>query len=391
MSAVRLMVVLAAFAAATACGGEPTSESVTGEGCAAEAVAVFWGGTQWVELAEGLAENPSECLVYFVTVPPVDNDRTALRGPAAFEEIRALSPTIHPVAEIRYTGPTGWREWATAEGQTSYEAGVEARRRMDEAGLDVENGETWAFNELSTEVLTDEPGWREDVLEFMRGLYDGGPGMPKARGIVFNIFVPSDTADLTAYKESLKAWLEDDAFWVELDKYVELFAEEVYPNPANWGVADAPLEDRTRHLNDYLFHMVALAGAGGPEPVSVAQAVLERAFVPLANAAWPHEGIGQTNVLSAETMSQFVASQVIAIRTYGDVGRGPRIGFAWAPNEAEPTYTDEGRDAILAQLASALRAAYEEPDAPVCADGACDGDVEGASFNDAWTSFASWD
>jgi hypothetical protein len=388
MSAVRLVVVLAALGAAAACGGSSTSDTVA-EGCAAEADAVFWGGTQWTELAQGLADNASECIEYFVTVPPQDTDRTMLRGQQAFEELRSMSPKIHPLAEIRYTGETGWREWAADEGQTSYEAGVEARRRMDEAGLDPESGETWALNELSSEVLADEPGWREDVLEFMRGLYDGTAGMPKARGLVFNIFIPSDTADLAEYKASLKAWLEDDTFWVELEKYVDFFAEEVYPNPANWGVTDASLDERTENLNDYLFHMVALTDAG-PEPVSAAAAVFESSFVPLANAAWPHEGIGGTNVITAETMGAFVASQVNAIRSYDSLDGRPRIGFAWAPNEADPAYTDEGRDVVLAELAAALRAAYEEPDA-VCADDACEGDVEGASFNDGWKSFTSWD
>jgi hypothetical protein len=310
-----------------------------------------------------------------------------LRDAASFEQVRSLDSRIHPVAEIRYTGETGWREWATKEQQTSYEAGVEARRRMEEAGLDVEKGETWAFNELSPEVLEDAPGWRGDVLEFMRGLYDGTAGMPKARGIVFNIFVPSETSDLSEYKASLKAWLEDEDFWTKLDKYVDFFAEEVYPSPLTWGVADSSLEERTEHLNDYLFHMLALVDAS-PETIEAARSVLDRTFVPLANAAWPHEGIGKTNVVPAETMAAFVAAEVHAIRSYAD---DARIGFAWAPNEAEPSYTDQGRDVVLAQLARALRAAYEEPDAPVCADDACEGDVDGASFNDSWKTFRTWE
>jgi hypothetical protein len=386
MSAVRLVVVLAALVAAAACGGSSTSETVGQEGCPAEAHAVFWGGTQWVELGQGLADDASECIEYFVTVPPQDNDRTALREAAAFEEVRALDPRIHPAAEIRFTGETGWREWAIEEERTFYVAGVEARRRMEEAGLDVGKGETWALNELSPEVLDDAPGWREDVLEFMRGLYDGGPGMSKARGIVFNIFVPSETSDLTAYKASLQAWLEDEDFWIKLDKYVDFLAEEVYPSPLTWGVADSSLEERTEHLNDYLFHMLALADAG-PETVEAARSVLDRTFVPLANAAWPHEGIGKTNTVPAETMAAFVAAQVHAVRSYAD---DARIGFAWAPNEAEPSYSNSGRDLILERLATALRVAYEKSEDP-CGDEPCSADVDGASFNDAWKAFSSWD
>jgi hypothetical protein len=395
------------FAGATACGGSSASETTMPPGCEAQADAIFWGGVQWVELGQALAKNSSECVEYFVSIPPEDKDRSALRGPAAFEEVRTLSPRIHPVAEIRFTGETGWRSWVTgphpdfAEGRTFYDAGVEARRRMEQSGLDIEKGETWALNELSSEVLDDEPGWRDDVREFMRGLYEGEPGMPKARGIVFNIFVPSDIPDVTAYKASLQEWMMDEAFWSDLDKYVDFFAEEVYPSPLTWGVAGASLERRTEYLDDYLFHMLALADAA-PAAGAVARGFLRSAFVPLANAAWPHEGIGKTNVVSAETMSAFVSAQVNAIQSYPK--GAPRedephkIGFAWAPNAAEPAYTESGRDIILTRLASAIRAAYEdEPDEEMGAcetageDDLCAADVEGASFNDAWKIFASWD
>jgi hypothetical protein len=387
----------------TACGGPDTAET---PGCEAEADAIFWGGVQWIELGQALARESSGCVDYFISVPPTDSDRSALRDAAAFEEVRALGARIHPVAEIRFTGETGWRSWVTgphpefAEGRTFYEAGVEARRRMEQAGLDVEAGETWALNELSTEVLEDDPGWRDSVREFLRGLYEGEPGMPKARGIVFNIFVPSDTGDVSAYKTDLKAWLEDEAFWSDLNEYVDFFAEEVYPSPFTWGVADASFETRTEYLNDYLFHMLALAEAG-PDSVETARNFLERAFVPLANASWPHEGIGRTNEISAETMSAFVSAQVDAIRDH-DGAQGEeerhRIGFAWAPNPAEPSYTDAGRDTVVARLASAIRAAYEEePDEEMGACGRpdendlCAADVEGAVLNDAWKTFASWD
>ena len=268
---------------------------------------------------------------------------------------------------------------------------------MEQAGLQVENGETWALNELSPEVLEDAPGWRDDVLEFLRGLHEGAPGMPEARGIVFNVFVPSDTTELSEYKGSLKAWLEDKQFWSDLDKYVDFFAEEVYPSPLTWGVAEASHETRTEYLNDYLFHMLALVEAG-PDSVVAARDFLERSFVPLANAAWPHEGIGKTNVVSAQTMSAFVAAQVDAIRTYAGGDERERIGFAWAPNAAEPSYTKERRDMIAGRLGSAIRAAYhDEPGEEIGACGSpdendeCTGEVEGAFLNDAWKNFASWD
>lgn len=53
--------------------------------------------------------------------------------------------------------------------------------------------------------------------------------------------MPSDssTADVAAYRESLQAWLMDEPFWSELDRYVEFFANEVYVSARNWGVSGA--------------------------------------------------------------------------------------------------------------------------------------------------------
>lgn len=370
--------------------------------CRVEVDAVFWGGRDWLELAEELADDYSRCAEYYVTIPPRDENRIALRPAARFEEVRALNARIHPVAEIRYTGPTGWREWVLANpARTFYGAGVEARRRMAERGLDVTNGETWALNELSVEILEDDPGQREDVLEFLRGLYDGQPGMPKARGIVFNVFTPSTVRDPSGYKAGLQAWLEDEPFWTGLDAYVDVFAQEVYASVLNWGVAGAPLARRAEYLNDYFHHVTELAEAG-PEAVEAARTFLRRTYLPLANAAWPHPAIGDTHLVSAETMAGFVSTQVYAIRHYANAhprtAPQGRIGFGWAPNPAGPGYTDENRELIGERLASAIHEAYERggnSQTGACGPPGehvwCEGEVEGASLNDAWKIFASWD
>jgi hypothetical protein len=271
---------------------------------------------------------------------------------------------------------------------------------MAQRGLTVAAGETWALNELSSEVLENEPGRRDEIREFLRGLYDGAPDMPKAGGVVFNLFVPSDLRDAMAYKTSLEAWLTDAVFWGDLDKYVDYFAEEVYASPLNWGVAGASLATRAEYLNDYFFHMTRLAEAG-PETVEAARKFFRRTYVPLANAAWPHELIGKTNLVSADTMSQFISTEVYAIRQYADADPEAvpdTIGFAWAPNPAEQRYSVEGRDMIAARLASAIREASEnEVGSNLGACGPadenvwCTGDVEGAFLNDAWKIFASWD
>lgn len=386
---------------AGACGGDdPTAEDTSAASCEEDEHAVFWGARLWLELGEALANDASPCIEYYISIPPEDEDKTVLRGRAQFDRIRALDPRIHPVAEIRWTSPEGWREWVLRNGGDFYEGGVTARRRMAERGLDVAAGETWAFNELDEVVLEGAPGARTEVLEFMRGLYDGGQGMPKARGIVFNIRIPSDAdaAEVAAYKESLQAWLTDEPFWSELDGYVDFFANEVYPSSTNWGVAGSSVEERAEHLNAYLQHMTALAEAG-PESVEAARRFLRRTHLPLANAAWPSEVIGATDTLSAETMAHFVSTQVYAIREYAgshpDTAKG-RLGFAWAPLAEIDGYTEEGKDLLRERLASAIRessgtgspmGACGPPDEQVW----CEAEVPRATFAEVWSTFSEWE
>src|ERR1044072_8363607 len=60
--------------------------------------AVFYAQTAWLRLAQKLRSNPSACAEYYVSVPPLAADKTALRinqsGP-----IRALGPQMHALAE----------------------------------------------------------------------------------------------------------------------------------------------------------------------------------------------------------------------------------------------------------------------------------------------------
>jgi hypothetical protein len=372
--------------------------------CRVKVDAVFWGARQWLELAEALAKDYSQCAEYYISVPPRDADLTQLRGRPLFNELRALSPRVHPVAEIRFTGTTGWRAWVVGTpGRTFYGAGVEARRRMAQVRLDVTNGEIWALNEFTPDVLENVPGRRAEILEFLRGLYDGDPGMPKVRGIVFNVGVPSDTRDVTAYKASVQAWLTDEPFWSDLDTYVDFFAHEVYASSLTWGVPGVPRATRAKYLNDYFHHLTILAEEG-PETAEAARKFLRRTYLPLANAAWPSAGIGDTDLLSAETMSHFISTQVYAIRHYANAhpqtAPQGRIGFGWAPLIGEPGYTEAGRNLIRARLASAIHEAYEEggnsqmgacglPDEHIW----CAGEVEDERvfLNDAWKIFSSWD
>jgi hypothetical protein len=368
---------------------------------------VFWGGVQQLVLAQALAADPSPCAEYSVTVPPLDADRTELRPRVRFNELRVLG--LHPVAEMRWTSDRGWRAWVVGghpdwePGRTFYDAGVEARRRMAMRGLDVEAGETWALNDLTREVRENAPGARTEVLEFMHGLYDGDVGMPKARGIVFSVGIPStsDAAAVQAYKAKLHAWLADEAFWSELDGYVDVFTYDVYASPLSWGVSGYPVAKRARRLNDYFQHMATLAAAA-PETVQAAPAFLRRTFVPLANASWAHPAIGGTHELTDVLMRHYVSTQVYALRQYAEAHPHtvPQnlIGFAWAPLATPPYYSEAGRDLIAARLAHAIHLATDE--APSSFKDACgpptervwcEGEVEGAWFNTAWRTFEDWD
>jgi hypothetical protein len=382
----------------------PPAAAQAAPGCAREIEGIFWGGAQWLELSQALAANPSPCAEYSVSLPPaVPSDQTVLRLRPRFDEVRALG--VHPVAEIRWTSSTGWRAWVVGPhpqwmpGRTFYEAGVEARRRMANRGVDVEAGETWAFNEVTPEVLAGEPGAREEVLEFMRGLYDGLPGMPKARGIVFNTWVPSttDEAGVAAYKAQLKEWLADEAFWAELDRYVHVFARDVYVSALSWGVSGATLAKRAKRMNDYFQHVAVLAD-DAPKELQAARTFLQRTYLPLANAAWPHSGIGDTHLLSADLMSHFVSTQVYALRQFAEAY--PRlvpqnlIGFGWAPIASFPGYTAAGRDQIAARLASAIRDSLGVSPKDACGVPEriwCEGEVPGAEFDTEWRIFDSWE
>jgi hypothetical protein len=372
--------------------------------CRVKVDAVFWGARQWFELAQGLGADLSQCAEYYVTIPPQDDNRRNLRGEARFNEVRLVDPRIHPVAEIRFTDPLrpDWRDLALANGgdlEDFYNAGVLARTRMAQGSpprINIGTGETWAFNELTEEVLQDVPGWRDEVLAFMRGLYDGPSGAPKARGIVFNLFRVSTAQDLASYKADLQEFLEDEAFWRELDTYVDFFAQESYIDVRNWGVEGEPLARRADSINDYFNHVTELAEVG-PESVAAARSFLRRTYLPLGNAAWPSAVIGNTNLIDAGTMAHFISTQVYAIRHYANshpqTAPQGRLGFAWAP-----TTTDADRDLILQRLARAIKEASDEgTNSQMGACGRpgeqywCAGEVDDAAFNDAWQMFAFWD
>lgn len=355
---------------------------------------VFYAARDWLRLAAKLAERASPCADYYISIPPLVSDKTTPRPNQAWR-IRALGPQFHAMAEIHWAA---WQGWVEATGQTWYDAGVEARRRMAAAGYDVANGDTWAVNEFPSTVRRKLGTARADARTFVRGLYEGDGRA--AKGAVFVIGVKHATDNPSLYKSTLKGWFADTPFWLDMDRAVRFWGQEVYGDALLWGVSGAPAATRRDQLNEYLQH-VARLGLVAPPRYEAARGFLGRTHTPIANAGWQWPtGLGWTMV-SGEQMRHFVSSQTYALRNYAAAQHAPdRFGFAWAPNNAtgmSGTAFVAETGQLLARLAAALTDSGTEPsfDAGIdaCLAGGldwCRADVEGAAFTDVWRMFSVW-
>jgi hypothetical protein len=346
---------------------------------------VFYAARDWLRLGAKLAEHASPCADYYISIPPLVADKTNARPNQAWR-IRALGPRFHALAEIHWAT---WVSWSRTNGRSMYDAGVEARRRMAAAGFDVGAGDSWAVNELPSSVRRDLGTARDDAQQFLRGLYEGDGR--RVQGAVFVIGVMHGTTDASLYKSTLKSWLSDTSFWVEMRRSVKFWAQEVYGDTRRWGVPGSASYVRRTYLNDFLQHVARLS-AVAPGRYGVASTFLTRSHTPIANAGWQWpSGLGWTMV-TGEQMRAFVSSQTYALRDYAAGNSGPdRFGFAWAPNNesgmSSARFVSETGQ-LLDRLGSALTASGGsrfEPDAWATAD------VVGASFTDAWRIFSVWD
>jgi hypothetical protein len=355
---------------------------------------VFYAARDWLRLAPKLAERASPCADYYVSIPPLVGDKTNPR-PNQAPRIRALGPRFHAMAEIHWTT---WQRWVRATGRTWFDAGVEARRRMAAAGYDVGLGDTWAVNEFPSSVRRNVGTARADARQFVHGLHEGD-GRP-VQGAVFVIGVMHGTNDASTYKSTLKLWLGDTPFWLDMQRTVRFWAQEVYGDARRWGVPGAAPEARREYLNDFLQHAARL-GSVAPGEYGPARAFLARAHTPIANAGWQWPaGLGWTMV-SGEQMRHFVSSQTYALRNYAATRPGPdRFGFAWAPNNATGmsygafvAASGQVLDRLGAALADSSGEWSLDPGVHACTSLGldwCRADVEGASFTPAWRIFSAW-
>lgn len=394
--------------------------------CRFDVDAVFYAGSDWVRLAQGLAKAPLPCGSYAVSVAALANPKTGLR-PLQDDIVRGLG--IEPLAEVHLDLTTGWPRWAHQRGgdAAAWElAGREFRKAMKAAGY--QPGERWSVNELDYTTIRDvvapptapNPTLSRDLIQaLLKGLYEGDATTTAddQQGVVL-LGIPfrqQNIPDVAAYKRDLQSFLADDEFWLAVDRYASGFGIEVYPDTRLWAVEGSNRGERRRRLEEYLFHVNELAESG---PDNTARNVLARKSFPMANAIWRARGgdpfgfasgAGNT-VVDDVTMRQFVSEQVHAIRHYAGShtqgAPGPRIAFAWLPcnrSSAEqancPAQTAPfiaGLDAIAARMGEAIGDAYRNGGAsPVGACHApgsavdwCSGAVvPGAAFTDAWRDF----
>jgi len=350
--------------------------------------AVFYAQTDWLRLATKLAQAPSPCAQYYVSVPPLAADKSQARaGQAA--QIRALGPSFHAVDEISWNG---WNAWVTANASTWYQAGVTARQRMAAAGFDAAAGDTWALNELSSAVRKGTGTARRNALDFLHGLSSDG-----VKGIAFAAGVGQTTPDLSSYKVNLQGWLQDAGFWSEAAGYVSDWAQENYGDVRAYAVAGSTPQQRRDALVQYLGHEVALANAG-PDAAAPARDLLHQAYVTFGNAAWAWSASYGWTAAPAATMQDFVSGQVYAGRFFAAATGAAvdRFGFAWAPSNTQAlTSADFNAQtaSVLDRLAAAIRDSGVPADdvgAAACGTASCATVVDGATFTPAWQSFSTW-
>lgn len=434
----RLALVLALLAIVLAAPGVASAQTPPAP-CAEPVEVVVWTAINWGRIADGFKNNLLPCAEYWISIPP-GQVGTNLRAPRFFDEINQRGPQFHPMAEMTLGPPgqagtvgTGWYAWVNDPNavprRTWYDAGVEFRRKMVAAGLDVTKGETWLLNEFNRSTVRDSPPGsslepyysRADMRELVRGLYEGDTGMPPVPGAVeigIN-YTHQDMpdADVALYKEELKDFLLDSPFWADMDGRVRWMIKEAYPDARKHGVPDSTRTKRRRQMEQYLFHMADLA-ADAPKEASVAKEFLRDTYMTLGSATWaavgPREnfriGHGWT-LFPLDDMLHFVSEQVYAMRYYADAhpkfGPAGRLGFSWQPtNNVIPPSDDPlpdaeflaGQEAIADRIGSAVQHAYASPDAPAIdacrppgsGEQWCNSVVPGATFTNNWLDFAYW-
>ncbi len=167
-------------------------------------------------LAQHLAAEASHCADYTVSIPAIAGNKTQPRPDQAWR-IRALGPRFHAAAEAQLTA---WQSWVTTNKRTWVDAGKEFRTRIAAAGFDVSLGDMWALNKVPSSVRQNAGQSRRNLLDFLKGLYEGDGAAPATQGLVFVVGLGQRTQNLSVYVANMRGWLSDSAFWTEANGYV---------------------------------------------------------------------------------------------------------------------------------------------------------------------------
>jgi hypothetical protein len=388
--------VMMASGCSTEVAGEDPAELIDEEaaGCARPSEVIIWGTRNFDQVLAAIDAYRSPCSTFWISLPPVSDEagrKTMPRQGDVLDRIHDMQDRgvkVRAMAEFHWTS---WSGWVKANGRTWYDAGVEFRRRMDEAGYDATAGDTWVVDEFPSTVRGGVDGARGYAMGAVRGLHEGGA--PAIKGAVLVVGMSSGTTYFPDYRAALEDWLCDAPFWVEMDKHVRFFAQEAYASPSRVCVAGATVAERDENLNAYLQHLPRLAAAG-PQCAATARSFLDRAHLPLQTAAWQHALYGDLRI-SEDQVTRFLRLAVSSQRDWSSDHVQPdgRIGFAWAPETGQdPAALQRIADALMSSIARAYAPAGRIVDA--CSTSGsyfgCDCELSGASLNTAWLAFPSW-
>jgi hypothetical protein len=365
---------------------------------------IVYAPTDWVRFAQKMDANMSPCASYYVSIPPLASDKTKPRGPNQAPLIRAPGgvplSNFHAVDEVNVTATGSWKDWVAAGNGSWYDAGVEARRRMDSptvGGFNPGLGDVWGVNELTSAVRQGAGLSRQNMLDFVHGLYDGDGG-PPVKGIVWVSNFGQGTTFFDTYKANVKSWLGDAGFWADMSRYVQFFSQEVYGRVDRWAVPGTTPQDRLAPTADYLEHYANLAAAGAYSTVDPAAAYLAAADAPIGNAAWSNSSFEwPTPAVTSTLAAAYDAGQVYAFRQEQAGRSNQSFGFAWQPTNPGLSSSDFNSQtaAILDRIAAAIHASdapSADPGVGACGPDLswCAGDLPGATFNTGWLIFHDW-
>ena len=273
---------------------------------------------------------------------------------------------------------------------------------MAAAGYDVNAGDTWASTSSRPPSAAEtEPRARTCASSSAASSTRAAKGRRRAVSC-------SSSASATSRPTSrrtrrvIQEWLQDSAFWIDMNTYVSDWSQEVYADLRAYAAPGAPTEGRREALVEYLRHSDLLAAAGGGFS-GTANAFFTNASSPLANAAWQWQsGFGWT-LAPYDLMRHFVSAQVYAFATTACApdDQTDHFGFAWAPRNASGMPASDftaqtvrgARPARGGDPRLGDRHARRSGRGSLRAGGQnvwCGGDLDGAVLPTGWRTFRAW-